>query len=143
MADGQGLSPKKIVLVCVGVLALGGGVWLIARSAMGGDAMKALTDRRTMIDAETGEVFEDMPLPTGAPIPYEHPRTGASTLYPAEKCFWTADGKATLEPTYVLLNEFRGQSGPTTCPDCGRRVVAHNPMPPDELLVQAAEAEGG
>ena len=42
---------------------------------------------------------------------------------------WTKDGKIKQDPTPVLLNEYAGKPGPTFCPDCGRRVVAHNPPP--------------
>jgi len=142
MPEGSTKDTKRIALIALAVVALAAGAWLISRSALSGDSLKAMTDRRTMIDAATGEVFVDMRLPTGAPIPYTHPQTGQATLFPAELCYWNADGTAKLEPTYVLLNQHKGVDGPTMCPDCGRRVVAHNPLPPDDLLVEAAEAAG-
>ncbi len=143
MPEGSKINTKQIAMIAVAAVALGAGAWLIARSTLGGDDLKALTDKRTMIDAVTGETFVDMRLPDGAPIPYTNPKTGGANLYPAEMCFWNADGTARLEPSYVLLNEFKSETGPTICPDCGRRVVAHNPLPPDNLLVDAAEAAGG
>lgn len=97
-----------------------------------------LSRTRVMIDAATGDIITRFRLEDGMSMPYPHPRTGERTVWPAEACFWTADGKAKLEPTYVLLNEFVGKPGPTKCPDCGRDVVRHNPMPPDELILEAA-----
>jgi hypothetical protein len=85
---------------------------------------------RVAIDAETGTVFERYRIQDGDGVPWKNPRTGDRTLYPAEKCFWSEDGSFKDTPTYVLLNELIGKSGPTICPDCGRAVVAHNPLPP-------------
>lgn len=143
MPDPAPLSPKKIAIAVVALLAIGAGAFLVANQLAGSDNLAAKTERRTMVDAKTGEVFEDLRLPSGAPIPYTNPNTGEDNLFPAEACFWNADGSAKLEPAWVLLNEFKGEPGPTICPDCGRRVVAHNPMPPDNLLVEAAERQGG
>ena len=85
---------------------------------------------RAAIDAETGTVFERFKIKDGDAIPWKNPKTGKRTLYPAEKCFWTAEGTFRDQPTYVLLNELVGRPGPTICPDCGRLVVPHNPLPP-------------
>ena len=54
---------------------------------------------------------------------------GGGDGYPAETCYWTADGKIKDQPTYVLLNQWIHKAGPTFCPDCGRLVVPHNPDP--------------
>lgn len=97
---------------------------------------------RTAIDAETGEVVSGFRVQEGESFPWTHPKTGKASLYPAEECFWNADGTAKLKPTYVLLNSYAGKTGKTSCPDCGREVVPHNPMPPDELMIQAAQREG-
>ncbi len=97
---------------------------------------------RAVIDAETGEVLPEFRIRDGTSIPWRNPKTGRDTLYPATECFWTADGKAKLEPTYVLLNEYVGKPGPTYCPECGRVVVPHNPLPPAHLLIEAAQAAG-
>ena len=48
---------------------------------------------------------------------------------PQPRIFWTKDGKPKQDPTPVLLNSWIGKSGPTFCPDCGRLVVGHNPIP--------------
>ncbi len=122
----------------IGLGALGIARWLSGTGNLARDMRE-----RTLIDAETGTVFEHMPVPAGAPLPLEHPETGRTTLYPAERCHWNADGTAKLEPTYVLLNSYVGSDEPTACPDCGRDVVAHNPLPPDALMMDAARRDGG
>ncbi len=73
----------------------------------------------------------------GENYPFYSPFTKERTAYPAEMCYWTRDGKAKSEPTYVLLNEYIKKPGPTICPDCGRLVEAHNPPPPPELMAAA------
>ena len=131
----------KYTIIALGFLAM---AWVIFSVASGSGADPGRASRhRTMIDSVTLEVFEDYGIREGETIPYKNPKTGERTLYPAEKCYWTRDGKAKLEPTYVLLNETIGKPGPTICPDCGRRVVGHNPMPPLELLQEAENAAGG
>jgi hypothetical protein len=131
----------KIRLIALGVLGVIIAVFVATRF-MGERAASPGSESRirVMIDAETGEVFENYRITEGAAGPWEHPTTGRKTLFQPEVCYWTRDGKAKLDPTYVLLNEFKGESGQTICPDCGRVVVAHNPLPPDELMIEAAEA---
>ena len=92
---------------------------------------------RVVMCVETGEVFEAFVVRDGDPPPWEHPHTGRRTLLIPEKCYWTREGKAKIHPTYILLNESRGIEGPTICPDCGRTVVVHNPMPPRDLMLEA------
>jgi hypothetical protein len=94
---------------------------------------------RTLIDKDTGKTYVDFRVPDGVTWPMVNPDTGNASLYPTEMCFFTKDGKAKLEPTYVLLNEIIGKPGPTRCPDCGRTVTFHNPMPSAELLAEAAK----
>ncbi len=62
-------------------------------------------------------------------IPVKSPFTGKETGYKAELCFWTKDGSTKTDPTAVLMNDDVGKPGPTFCPDCGRLVVHHNPVP--------------
>jgi len=66
-------------------------------------------------------------LAPGEGIPVMAP-SGNRTGYPAEACYWTKDGKPKSEPTYVLLNVWKGSKDPTFCPDCGRLVVPLNPI---------------
>lgn len=89
----------------------------------------AVTLKHFQHERESGETF-----------PYYSPYTKDQTAYPAETCYWTKDGKAKLEPTYVLLNEYIKKQGPTLCPDCGRLVEPHNPPPPAELMAAAQKA---
>lgn len=79
--------------------------------------------------AETRKTFQHT-LQVGEKNPIESPFTKKRTGFPAEKCYWTKDGKQKLIPTYILLNDFIGVDEPTICPDCGRIVTNHNPAPP-------------
>ena len=79
------------------------------------------------IDANTGKAFDHI-LEKGERVPIQTP-SGEKAGYPAEPCYWTKDGKAKTEPTWVLLNVYSKKPGPTFCPDCGRLVVGHNPPP--------------
>lgn len=91
----------------------------------------------TLIDAETGALVKGHELKIGEQYPLVNPAHGRRTLWPAERCWWTRDGKVKPEPTFVMLKEYTGQGGETVCPDCGRRVVSRNPAPPLELIVKA------
>lgn len=98
-----------------------------------------MSKRRTLVDAQTGEVFAEHAVSLSETVPFTNPKTGNRTLFPAEACYWTKDGGAKLQPTYVLLNEAVGKTGPTTCPDCGRKVIFHNPLPPAEVMLKASQ----
>jgi|CXWL01.1.fsa_nt_gi hypothetical protein len=106
------------------------------RASVGGSAASSRT--RTLVCADTGKVFEEFSIGKDASFPIENPKTGKKSLWIAEACYWTRDGGAKLTPTWVLLNANKGIKDPTLCPDCGRVVVGHNPMPPQELLAKAA-----
>ena len=93
-------------------------------------AAAAGTDRRDFVCSETGDMFEGRRIGDGETVPMTNPRTGEATLYPAERCYWGADGGVKKRPTLVILNESLGIEGPTECPDCGRLVVHGNPRPP-------------
>ncbi len=136
----QSFDAKSIAMAVGGVAILLVSGFLIVRGVGGlgsnlGDATRSVVAG----DSESGRIFENYRIKDGDSWPWKHPSTGNRTLYPAEACYWTSDGQAKLEPTYVVLNSIMGKEGPTTCPDCGREVVAHNPMPPADLLVKAAE----
>ncbi len=133
---------KTLALAIGGVAILVVAIIMIVRSvATFGNSVGSASRLRVAVDAESGKVFENYLIKDGESWPWKNPSTGMATLYPPEECWWTSNGEAKLEPTYVLLNSIIGKEGPTTCPDCGREVVAHNPMPPAELLLKAAERE--
>jgi len=100
-------------------------------------------ERRTqyvdMICAKTLKHYKHQ-LKEGEQAPVYSPYSKERTGWPAEKCYWTKDGNAKLEPDFVLLNEYVGKKGPTLCPVCGRLVVAHNPMPPADKMLAAQRA---
>lgn len=96
------------------------------------DLVCAKSGKHFRHEVSTGEQYPIM-------SPYTHERTG----WPAERCYWTKDGNAKLEPTYVLLNETIGKTGPTLCPDCGRLVEPHNPLPPWDKMETARKAARG
>ncbi|MCA9279270.1 MAG: hypothetical protein H6815_08215 [Phycisphaeraceae bacterium] len=125
----------KIVLffVLVGVIVVIALPWIRNQNP----SSAAVTSTRLVMDAETGEIFDNFRVPKDQPFPWKNPKTGRNTLYMPEKCYWTPDGKAKNTPDYVLLNKFTGKAGPTLCPVCGKEVREHNPTPPDELLVEA------
>jgi hypothetical protein len=86
----------------------------------------ALERDRAFIDSETGKGFNHE-IEKGEILPIEAP-SGHKSGYPAELCYWTKEGTPKTDPTPVLLNVYLGKAGPTFCPDCGRLVVAHNPV---------------
>jgi hypothetical protein len=116
-------SGKGKVVVFVLFLLIAAVLYYSIRSNFDSAASDAAS--RVFIDAETGQQFRHT-IALGESIPIESP-SGKHTGYEAEKCFWTKDGKVKDDPTYVLLNTYKGQKEPTFCPDCGRLVVPHNP----------------
>ena len=117
-------------------------VFLVIRS-VGGTTPGDQSRSRVLVDSVTGEVFRDFHIRDGTAFPWKNPKTGENTLYPAEPCFWTADGKAKLEPTYVFVKAYAGDKSKTVCPDCGHEVRTHNPNPPDSLMLEALKAREG
>ena len=77
-----------------------------------------LASKRVYIDGKTNKVLY-ITIGVNTKLPPD--------AHPAEACYWTKDGKPKQEPTYVLLNMYKGSDEPTFCPDCGRLVVGHNP----------------
>lgn len=130
----------KVGAVVLAAAILAGGVWLGLGRAGARDPVDSA--KRVIICSETLKVY-NYTIKPGESAPYPSPYSKKNTGYAAERCYWTKDGKAKLEPTYVLLNEYVGKEGPTICPDCGREVRFHNPEPPPELMMEAIrEAEG-
>ncbi|HEV2295121.1 MAG TPA: hypothetical protein VGR35_14805 [Tepidisphaeraceae bacterium] len=120
-------SAGKYAAIGLVVVALGLCAWSIMSNMRGNEAARMSADR-VFVCADTGKPFE-MELKAGMKIPTRSPHSGKDTGYPAELCYWTADGKIKEDFTAVLLNEQAGRSGPTYCPDCGRLVVRYNPQP--------------
>ena len=110
------------IVVAAGVLVAS--VW----GALDGNDAAAASRERLFICGETGEPFAHE-VEHGESIPVRSPHSGKDTGFPAERCYWTADGTIKDEPTAVLLNEYAGTSGATFCRDCNRLVVGHNPRP--------------
>lgn len=92
---------------------------------------------RDFVCSETGKHFR-YALQIGESWPIPSPFSKKQTGYPAERCYWTRDGKRKSEPTYIILNEMLNKPGDTICPDCGRIVIGHNPEPP--MSVPLADA---
>ena len=135
-------SSKQLWMGVAGALGLVAALAILAFQVFGGPPSLAdQSTRLTAIDMETGQVFEDFRLRIGDTFPLKNPSTGKNTLVPAERCFWTKDGKAKLKPTYILLNSYAGKDGDTICPDCGRKVVPRNPRPPDALMNEAIQRQ--
>lgn len=133
---------RKLILSVSGVVvSLGILLFFLLRATLFAPAdANDVSRTRILIDSETNEVVQNVAVEDGTLYPWNNPKTGKATLYPPETCYWTKDGKAKTEPTYVLLNSLVGKSGKTLCPDCGREVVAHNPKPPTNLMVEAYQA---
>lgn len=143
-----GLSPgekrKALVIGFLAVASVGLMVFFVIRATVFAPASPNEASRRILlIDSQSGEIFSDVRLEAGMSFPMRNPKTGTDTLFPPEACYWTREGKAKANPTYVLVREDIGEKGPTMCPDCGRRVVGRNPMPPPELMIEAYKARAG
>jgi hypothetical protein len=138
------MDTRQKVMLAASIVGIVAAFGIVAYQIFGGPPSAAQMSRmRAVVDSETGEVNEKFPIPDKGNFPWTNPKTGKPTLYPAETCFWTKDGKAKLKPTFVLLNQYAGKPGDTICPDCGRKVTTHNPMPPAQMMADAArDAEG-
>jgi hypothetical protein len=108
-----------LVTIAIGIRAL--------ISQFSGSEVEQMSRDRVMIDTVTGKPFE-YTISIGDSVPVKAP-SGGLTGVPAEMCFWTKDGQAKKNPTYVLMNSDIGETGPTFCPDCERLVVPMNPPP--------------
>ncbi|UCG34241.1 MAG: hypothetical protein JSU68_06310 [Phycisphaerales bacterium] len=123
------------VVICI--IAVG----LVAYSAFGRkDEAAESSSERMFICSETMKTFQ-YKVKVGDEWPVRSPYSDKETGWPAEKCYWTRDGGAKREPTYVLLNEYIGKDEPTICPDCGRKVQRNNQRPPAGKWRELAERE--
>lgn len=117
--------------ICVGVM--------VFRSFIA-DASVSSANTRWFVCAETLKAYK-VDLGSVDTIPAPSPYSGKNTGYPAELCYWNADGTAKTEPTPVLLNANKNDPAPTFCPDCGRLVVGRNPMPGEGVRPPPTRAE--
>lgn len=133
---------QKIYLVVAIVLFCAAGVW--AYMQMQGNAAENLSYNRVFVCAKTGKPY-NYEIKAGDKQPYFSPFSDGYTGYIAEVCYWMKDANgeyvAKTKPTVVLLRKHFEPGADTFCPDCGKEVVGHNPMPPDDLM-QAAKAAG-
>jgi hypothetical protein len=120
-------GPSGKVAVLLLLCAALWGAYMSGRSFFIESSLARSSRDRIFIDASSGKPFH-YTIKRGDLYPVMAP-SGKKTGYPAEMCYWTADGKIKKDPTPVLLNQYVGKPGPTFCPDCGRRVVAMNPAP--------------
>lgn len=130
-------TPGKITGGLVMVAGLVTAVWAVRSSLV--DPHVDAANNRFFVDAETGKAFP-YELKLGDEVPVPAP-SGKNTGYPAEACFWTAEGQPKTTPTYVILNESLGKTGPTFCPDCNRLVVGYNPPPGPDSKAPPTQAE--
>ena len=79
------------------------------------------------------ELTAGMRIPTKGPHGFD--------AYPAEPCYWTADGHPKSTPDWVVLNSALGKQGPTFCPVCHRLVVFRNPSPSPGVKPPPTEQE--
>jgi hypothetical protein len=119
-------SAGKAIAILAIVLCIAGAAWSVW-SNVGQDAAVKDASALIFVDIENGKTFRINPT-ADMPYPCKSPFTGHMTCYHAELCGWTKDGHVRSEPFPVVLNSDLGKSGPTFCPDCGRLVVAHNPL---------------
>ena len=92
-----------------------------------GDSTAEAANTRTLMDVETGELFEVEVDENFGPFPMVNPKNGNKTLYATEVCY----ARTCLDKggTHVIMNELLGKEGPTYCPQCGALVRFHNPGP--------------
>ncbi len=113
--------------VAFGVIALAL-VVIAARGIWGTFGEAAVpADTRTLMDVETGKLYEMPVTADWGPYPHVNPDTGKKTLYATEVCYANECGKH--GGTHVIMNELLGKEGPTYCPKCGALVRFHNPGP--------------
>lgn len=110
---------------------------------VGGPDVARQASDRVYIDIATGKTFT-YTIKEGDMEPIKAP-SGGLTGYRAETCYWgkDADGRWIIkdEPTYVVWKKRIDPetTEETLCPDCGRRVVGHNPKPRQEDIDRANE----
>lgn len=111
------------------VVVFGAAAYLTYRTLWNPPPLEAQGMETVLVCSETLKPF-NYTLRQGEDFPVMSPYSNKKTGYPAEACYWTRDGKRKSKPTYVILNSRLGKPGDTICPDCGRVVTDHNPLPP-------------
>jgi hypothetical protein len=132
LSGGLGLFVFVVLILAAGYLSY--------RTLTEADPAAPRPLERDFVCSDTGRHFV-YTLQMGDTWPVLSPFSKKHTGYPAERCYWTRDGKRKSAPTYVILNEMVKKPGDTICPDCGRLVVGHNPEPPAN--VPLAESGAG
>lgn len=127
--------------VFVIIVLLGTAAYLTYKTLTTADPPEAVPIETTFMCAKTGLTFP-YAMKDGEHWPVLSPHSKERTGYPAERCYWTRDGKRKATPTYVILNESLGKPGDTICPDCGRIVVGHNQPPPADVPLADETAAG-
>lgn len=127
---------RQRILLGVALVILLVAVLLSWRAVRSGPNTRIASDRAFMC-AKCGKVFEHT-IKVGEIEPIECESCGEKAAWIPEQCYWTKDGKAKREPTYVILKQHMGIDEKTFCPDCGREVVGHNRRPPKKLMDEAA-----
>jgi hypothetical protein len=124
-----------VILLCLVFVALS------LKSTFGASESAQATRHRTLVDSETGQPFE-VDVDSDFKIPAKSPFSGKMTGYQSdETCWWTADGKVSETPTYIVMNATRGVKGPTFCPVCKRLVVENNPQAAAGMKVPPTESQ--
>jgi hypothetical protein len=123
-------------LIFIAVIA----VFVSARRNLGESEAEAASRERIFICSKTDKPFE-LELREGMTIPVRSPYSDEDTGYLPELCYWTAEGTISDEPTYVCLNKFKNEPGPTFCKTCHRLVTQDNPAPGPESKPPPTEAE--
>lgn len=108
------------------IVAAAAMVWMSVRSNLGTSGAGKMASDRMFICSKTNKSFWHT-LQKGESIPVLSKYSGEKTGYPAEMCYWNADGSIRSEGVPVLLNQYKGEPEPTFCPECGRLVMGHNP----------------
>lgn len=128
---------KLIAAIVIFVAALGLG-WY----SMGGKTAAQDASVRNFKCAKCDKPFSHT-LQMGEIEPIKCPECGEQGGYTAELCYWVKLGDdewgAKSDPTYVIMkNKIDPETEEATyCPDCGREVVGHNPLPPPDLMEAA------
>lgn len=139
------MSPGKKKALTITATVVFAMAIVVAWYMLGGKSAADEANVRVFMCSETGKTFEHK-ISEGEIEPIKSPHTGRETGYSPEACYWTkgADGKwkAKVKPTYVILKKTLNPDTreKTYCPDCGREVRGHNPLPNADLM-KAAEEE--